>query len=75
MKTCGEIRDWFNERWPESLACQWDKPLPFESKDWVTVTAKVSIKFSPVYGKRGPVLQVLSVEPAEAPEQEVATFY
>ncbi|MDI9241397.1 Nif3-like dinuclear metal center hexameric protein [Fusibacillus kribbianus] len=24
MKTCGEIRDWFNERWPESLACQWD---------------------------------------------------
>lgn len=57
------------------LACQWDKPLPFESKDWVTVTAKVSIKFSPVYGKRGPVLQVLSVEPAEAPEQEVATFY
>lgn len=58
------------------LACQWDKqPFPFQSKDWVTVTAIVSIKNSPVYGKKGPVLQVLSVEPAEAPEQEVATFY
>ena len=57
------------------LACQWDKPMTFESKDWVTVTAKVALKFSPVYEKRGPVLEVVSVEPAEAPEQEVATFY
>ena len=57
------------------LACQWDKPMTFESKDWVTVTAKVALKFSPVYEKRGPVLQVISVEPCDAPEQEVATFY
>ena len=57
------------------LACQWDKPLTFESKDWITITARVAIKFSPVYEKRGPVLQVISVEPAEAPQQEVATFY
>lgn len=57
------------------LACQWDEPMTFETKDWVTVTAKVALKFSPVYEKRGPVLQILSVEPAEAPEQEVATFY
>ena len=57
------------------LACQWDKPMTFETKDWVTVTAKVALKFSPVYEKRGPVLQILSVEPAEAPQQEVATFY
>ena len=57
------------------LACQWDRAEELKSKDWVTVTGTVSIKFSPIYGKRGPVLQVLSVEPAEAPEQEVATFY
>ena len=57
------------------LACQWDKPMTFESKDWVTVTAKVALKFSPVYEKRGPVLQVISVEPCDAPEQEVATLY
>ena len=57
------------------LACLWDKPLAFESKDWVTVTAKVALKFSPVYEKRGTVLQVIAVEPAKAPQQEVATFY
>lgn len=24
MKTCREIIEWFNERWPEALACEWD---------------------------------------------------
>lgn len=57
------------------LACQWDGADKLQSKQWVTVTATVAIKFSKVYGERGPVLQVQSVEPAEAPEQEVATFY
>ena len=57
------------------LACQWDKADALQSKRWVTVTATVAIKFSSVYGKRGPVLQVQSVEPAQPPAQEVATFY
>lgn len=57
------------------LACQWNQANTLQSKQWVTVTATVSIKLSPVYGKRGPVLQVQSVEPALPPEQEVATFY
>ena len=57
------------------LACQWDKTDGLQSKRWVTVTATVAIKFSSVYGKRGPVLQVQSVEPAQPPAQEVATFY
>lgn len=57
------------------LACQWDKTDGLQSKSWVTVTATVAIKFSSVYGKRGPVLQVQSVEPAQPPAQEVATFY
>ncbi len=57
------------------LACQWTKADTLQSKSWVTVTATVAIKFSSVYGKRGPVLQVQSVEPAQPPAQEVATFY
>lgn len=57
------------------LACQWNQADTLASKQWVTVTATVSVKFSPVYGKRGPVLQVQSAEPALPPEQEVATFY
>lgn len=57
------------------LACQWDQAKDLRSKDWVEITARVAIKFSPVYGKRGPVLQVLNAEPAAPPAQEVATFY
>ena len=45
------------------------------AKIWITLTAKISNRAHPVYGRRGPVLQVLSWEKAEAPEQEIATFY
>lgn len=43
--------------------------------DWIVLTAKIIIKNSKVYGRKGPVLQAISVEKAEAPEQPVATFY
>ncbi len=43
--------------------------------DWVTLTAKIVIKNSKVYGRKGPVLQAISVEKAEAPAQPMATFY
>ena len=49
-----------------------EKPAP---KTWLTLTAKISIRAHSVYGRRGPVLQVLSWEKAQAPEQEIATFY
>ena len=44
-------------------------------KTWITLLAKISIRAHSVYGRRGPVLQVISWEKAEAPEQEIATFY
>ena len=43
--------------------------------DWITLTAKIIIKNSKVYGRKGPVLTAISVEKAEAPTQPVATFY
>ncbi|MGN1095018.1 MAG: GTPase [Eubacteriales bacterium] len=43
--------------------------------DWVMLTARINIKNSRVYGRRGPVLSALSVEKTQAPEQPVATFY
>ena len=43
--------------------------------DWVILTAKIIIKNSKVYGRKGPVLTAISVEKAEAPEDPVATFY
>ena len=45
------------------------------NRDWVVITAKFTKKYHELYKKEGPVLSVLSVEPSEAPEQEVATFY
>lgn len=43
--------------------------------DWIILTAKIVIKNSKVYGRKGPVLKPISVEKATAPEQPVATFY
>lgn len=44
--------------------------------DWVVMTAGVKVGKHPGYGNRpGPVLTVQAVEPAQAPEEEVATFY
>ncbi len=44
------------------------------SRDWIEITAKVEMKFTPVYDSKGPVLTAISVEPADRPEPEVATF-
>ncbi len=49
-----------------------EKPVP---KTWITLTAKISIRAHSVYGRRGPVLQVLTWEKAETPDQEIATFF
>ena len=57
------------------LACEKPGKKP-DPKQWLTITAKIDIARSPAYGSKiGPVLHVLSYEPAEAPEQEVATFF
>ena len=37
--------------------------------------AKVEIRFSKLYGRKGPVLTAVSVTPASEPEEKVATFY
>ncbi len=43
--------------------------------DWVRLTAKITVKNCKLYGRKGPVLSLLSVTPAEAPEELVVTFY
>ncbi len=42
---------------------------------WYIVTAEIDIRFSRLYGKKGPVFNVKSLVDAEAPEEQVATFY
>lgn len=48
-----------------------------EVKDvaWARITAKVEIKSSSVYGRRGPVLKFVDFEEASAPADPVSTFY
>lgn len=46
-----------------------------EGREWITLEAQVDVRFHKAYGKAGPILTVKKVTPAEAPEDEVATFY
>ena len=49
--------------------------LKLQTRDWVMVEGKLTEEFSKLYGGMGPVLTVKSIERAEKPTQEVATFY
>jgi uncharacterized repeat protein (TIGR03943 family) len=42
--------------------------------DWVRLTAKITVKNSKLYGRKGPVLSLLSVTPDKAPDELVVTF-
>ena len=57
------------------LAVKWDNAKSIKNAEWVTLEAKVEIRFSKLYGRKGPVLTAVSVTPASEPEEKVATFY
>lgn len=57
------------------IICNWDKADSIRDDEWVILTAKLENKFHRAYGRKGPVLTVLSVEETEKPEEAVATFY
>jgi hypothetical protein len=58
-----------------ALVCRWPDAGTLKKRDWVTVTASIDLRFTRIYGKKGPVLTASSVERAEKPEEEVATYY
>lgn len=57
------------------LVCRHKSDLPFQTRDWVIVTARIDIMYHSVYGQKGPVLTASRIEYAPPPEQELATFY
>ena len=57
------------------LICEWDQAQSLTSRTWVTVTAHIEVRHHSCYDRLGPVLTAIRVEPAQAPEEEVATFY
>ena len=57
------------------IICNWDKADTVRDDEWVILTATLENKFHRAYGRKGPVLTLQNIEPAEAPAQPVATFY
>lgn len=56
------------------LPCKWADAGKLKTRQWVTVTAKISVQYHAVYRGIGPVLTAVEVLPAEKAEQEVCTF-
>lgn len=52
----------------------YDHISSLENKQWVTVTATIKYEFQTAYKKKGPVLYVSEVVPAEAPQEEMVYF-
>ena len=52
----------------------YDHISSLENKQWVTVTATIKYEFQMAYKKKGPVLYVSEVVPAEAPKEEMVYF-
>lgn len=58
------------------LAAEWKDTAAIKNLAWYTVTARVDVRrMKDVYDGEGPVLHVQTLEPAEMPQPEVATFY
>ena len=57
------------------LVCEWAGDERLANRMWVAIKATISVRKHPCYGRIGPVLSGLSVEPTAAPDEEVATFY
>ena len=49
--------------------------LPFKTRDWVILTARIDVMYHPIYGQKGPVLTASEIAYAPHPEQELATFH
>jgi hypothetical protein len=55
-------------------ACKYAQADALKEKEWLKVTAKVTMEYFSDYGKEGPVLEALSVEKTKAPKDEVISF-
>ena len=57
------------------IPCSYEGAAKLQSRQWVTVTAKISAQRHALYqGELGPVLSAIRVEPAEPAAEDVATF-
>ena len=58
-----------------AFAFLYERAEDIQNQCWYKVEAEIGVKFTPIYGKKGPVFRVLSIRPTSEPENPVATFY
>ena len=54
--------------------CRYDGAKDLKQRDWVRVTASITVEALPQYRGEGPVLHAIEVVPAEKPEEELVYF-
>ena len=54
--------------------CRWDGAKTLKQRDWVRVTASITVEALAQYRGEGPVLHASEVIPAEKPEEELVYF-
>ncbi len=57
------------------IACELPNEMQLQTRDWITVTAKVEFKKHRIYKGKGPVLVAEKVIIGQPPEEQLATFY
>lgn len=54
--------------------CKYDNEAQLAHRSWITITAEIHVEFAREYKGKGPVLYPISIEPAEAPQDELVYF-
>ena len=58
-----------------ALAAKWENAFQLKPNDWVHIVGTIEMRFSRLYGRKGPVLNIEKLERTEEPADPVATFY
>ena len=56
------------------LICKWKRSTSLKARDWVIVTARVSVEYNKLYGQEGPVLVATRVDFTTRPDPEVVSI-
>lgn len=56
------------------FVCYWPGAEELSQRDWVWVTAKISLRYHKMYKDMGPILTAIEVTPAEKALEDVVTF-
>ncbi|MCD8307432.1 MAG: GTPase [Clostridia bacterium] len=46
-----------------------------QTRDWLMITAKITIGYSPMYRQEGPIFNAITLERTDPPAEAVATYY